>query len=358
MKRGDFEAAVASLDAAIPRLDDDEIAVGIARIVAMVEDAHTHVWLGKRRLPLVLHWFEDGIFVVAARPELRSALRRRVMRIGETDIEEATRRAAALVPSEGNEQWIRRQVPDLLVLSDVLHGLGVLPSAESARFVLRDAAGVDSNVDVEPLRTGESVEWSSALPEPVPEYRSKQRIAYWFDTWGESRAVFFQYNTCADIPDRPFAAFCDELFAAVDERRPEKLIIDLRFNEGGDSKVIRPFHRRLRRRPELDRKDRVFVLVGRRTFSSGCDLARELQGSGRATLVGEPTGGNPSSPFREAMQIQLPNSKLGVGLTWRFVEPREEGSAVDPDLRVKILSADYFSGRDPALETVLGSTPR
>lgn len=58
------------------------------------------------------------------------------------------------------------------------------------------------------------------------------------------------------------------------------------------------------------------------------------------------------------MQIQLPNSKLGVGLTWRFVGPRAEGSAVDPDLRVKSLSTDYFAGRDPALETVLGSTPK
>jgi len=249
-------------------------------------------------------------------------------------------------------------VPDLLVQSDVLHGLRILPSAESARFVLRDAAGVDSNVDVEPLRKGESVQWSSALPEPVPEYRREQQIAYWFDSRDESRSLFFQYNNCAEIPDRPFAAFCDELFAAVDERRPEKLIIDLRFNEGGSSEVIRPFLRRLRARPELYRKDRVFVLIGRRTFSSGCDLARELRRSGRATLVGEPTGGNPSSPFREAMQIQLPNSKLGVGLTWRFVGPREEGSAVDPDIRVRVLSKDYFSGRDPVLETVLRSTTR
>jgi hypothetical protein len=358
MKRGDFDAAVASLDAAIPRLDDDEIVVGIARIVAMADDAHTHAWLGKRRLPLVLYWFEDGVFVVAAPPELRSALRCRVLRIGDTDIEEAIRRAATLVPNEGNELWIRRQVPDLLVQSDVLHGLEVVSSAESARFVLRDAAGVDSTVDLEPRREVKDIPWSAALPEPVPAYRRKQRIAYWFDSWGESRALFFQYNMCAEIPGKPFTAFCDGLFAAVDEQRPEKLILDLRFNEGGDSEVIRPFLRGLRSRPEVYRKDRVFVLIGRRTFSSGCALARELHRSGRVTLVGEPTGGSPSSPFRESMQIQLPNSKLGVGLTWRFVGAGEEGSAVDPDIRVRVLSKDYFAGRDPVLEAVLGSTPR
>lgn len=216
MKRDEFAAAIASLEAAIPHLDDDEMAAGIARIVAMANDAHTHVWLGKRRLPLVLYWFEDGIFVVAARPDLRSALRCRVVRIGDTDIEEATRRAAALVPSEGNEMWIRRQVPELLVQTDVLHGLRILASADRTRFVLRDAAGADSTVDVEPLRKGEKVQWTSALPEPVPEYRKKQRIAYWFESWSETHALFFQYNTCEAMPDKPFADFCNELFAAVD----------------------------------------------------------------------------------------------------------------------------------------------
>src|SRR5436309_11393536 len=71
LKREEFESALQELDAAVPNLSDEEIAVGMARIVARADDAHTHVFLGARRLPLVLHWFRDGIFVVGVHPSLR-----------------------------------------------------------------------------------------------------------------------------------------------------------------------------------------------------------------------------------------------------------------------------------------------
>ncbi len=358
LKREDFEAAVRDLDAAVPQLSDDEIAVRVARIVAMADDAHARVLLGAKRLPVTLYWFSDGIFVVAADPSHRSALRRKLVRIGETGIEKATRQAAELVPSEGSEGWVRLIVVSLLVHPDVLHGLGILPSADAARLELQDPIGAVETFELPALTEGEPLEWAPALADPVPEYRKQRDRCYWFDYWADSRTLYFEYNSCAEMPGKPFAEFCNELFAVADEKQPERLVVDLRANGGGNSEVLTPFLTGLRSRPFLDRKDRLYVLIGRQTFSSACGHALEFKLSGKATVVGEPTGGNPYSPFRESMQLPLPNSKLSVGLTWKFVGRGGDGTAVQPDLRVDSSSEDYFSGRDPPLEAALGRGSR
>jgi hypothetical protein len=353
LKRADFDAAVSALDARIPTLSDEEITVGIGRIVALANDAHTHAWLGQRPLPIVVSWFSDGVFVTAARSDFESTLRCRVLRIGDADIDQALQRAAEIVPNEGSASWTRRQVPDLLVKTDVLRGLDLIPSSDKARFTLRAPDGTEKIVEMVPVTAGESQPWKSALSEPIPEYRKKQRINYWFEYWEEPRALVFQYNTCAEMQDKPFAEFCKELFALADEKHPDKLIVDLRYNEGGNSTVIKPFLHGLTSREELNQPGKLYVLIGRRTFSSATLNALELSLSGKATLVGEPTGGNPSSRFRESMQFQLPNSNLGIGFMWKCVWAEDRGTSVMPDVRVEASSQEYFSGRDPALERAL-----
>jgi C-terminal processing protease CtpA/Prc len=155
------------------------------------------------------------------------------------------------------------------------------------------------------------------------------------------------------MKERPFADFAKELFATADEKKPAKLIVDLRFNEGGSTRVIKPFLEGLATRPELDRKDRLIVLIGRRTFSSASLNALEIKLTGRATFVGEPTGGNPSSRFRESTQFELPNSKLAIGCTTKFVAGNDSGTSVVPDVAVETSSQDYFAGRDPAMDKAL-----
>src|SRR5207253_8359890 len=58
-----FAEEVAHLDAAIPRLTNDETVVGLMRIVALVGDGHTHLDLppSSARYPLELQWFVDEL---------------------------------------------------------------------------------------------------------------------------------------------------------------------------------------------------------------------------------------------------------------------------------------------------------
>src|SRR2546426_2420135 len=65
-----FARAVAELDSRIARLDDDAIAVGLMRIVAMAGDGHTVIRLPRtrERYPLVLSWIDSELRVTATTP--------------------------------------------------------------------------------------------------------------------------------------------------------------------------------------------------------------------------------------------------------------------------------------------------
>ena len=109
-----------------------------------------------------------------------------------------------------------------------------------------------------------------------------------------SITLFIQYNACREMPGEPFYTFTEAVLAAVDSIDIDRLVIDLRYNRGGDFSVMAPFIEALAERKELDCFGAAYVLIGRETFSSAVLNAIEIRRKLRATLVGEQTGGKPN----------------------------------------------------------------
>src|SRR5262245_6889945 len=92
--REQFDRAVRDLDAAIPALADHQVIVRLARIAATVGDGHTRVQLPAsfRLYPLALYWFGPELRVIAAGKEYESVRGARVVKIGDTSIDEVQAR--------------------------------------------------------------------------------------------------------------------------------------------------------------------------------------------------------------------------------------------------------------------------
>src|SRR4030095_16959678 len=99
-----FDAEVARLDAAIPRLNGDEVLVGFVRVVALIGDGHTHFDLppSALRYPIEMQWFGDELRVIAAQTPYHSAVGARVIAIGSTPIRDAIEGATQLVSRGGH----------------------------------------------------------------------------------------------------------------------------------------------------------------------------------------------------------------------------------------------------------------
>jgi C-terminal processing protease CtpA/Prc len=91
----------------------------------------------------------------------------------------------------------------------------------------------------------------------------------------------------------------------------------------------------------------VVVLVGPRTFSAAEDFLVPLVASGRAKLVGAPSGGSTGQP----LSIDLYGAQARICTKWdRFPDGREfVGVGVPPDVLVLPTRDDLAEGRDPVL---------
>lgn len=93
----------------------------------------------------------------------------------------------------------------------------------------------------------------------------------------------------------------------------------------------------------------IVVLIGPDTYSAAEDFVVPLHASGRATLVGERTGGSTGQPLR----IDLPGQGMARICTKRDTYPdgREfVGVGIIPDVEVHPTPADIAAGRDAVLE--------
>jgi hypothetical protein len=75
MKPEEFETAVKTLYDRVPQMTEDEIIVGLMKIVAMIKDGHTNVvpraYFRSGIYPVKFYMFSDGLFVQKAAPENR-----------------------------------------------------------------------------------------------------------------------------------------------------------------------------------------------------------------------------------------------------------------------------------------------
>ena len=363
ISRADFVAEVDAFESLIPDLTDTEIALWLMALVASIGDGHTSLnfapfYEGEsawRLFPLSVAWLEDGWYVVGVDGNHRNLLGARLNAIDDTPIDIAFSRIAPLVAAD-NEVQQRTTGAAMLVTADVLAALEVSDAADQARFAFTLIDGQNVEATLAALAPADvqlqGIQPNPPLPEPPLALRNPERW-YWFETLPGTNTLYFQYDRCAEMTDLPFADFTADLFETVARENLTRLVVDLRSNGGGNSSVLRPFLAALAAQPELE----VFVLIGRRTFSSALMNAIELDQQANAVLVGEPTGGRPNH-FGEVRTLTLPNSQLQVSYSTKFFRMLSEADppSLIPELAVPVTIDNQLTGYDAALAAALNAT--
>jgi hypothetical protein len=355
--REQFEEARNVLLLSIPQKSDAQMLLGLQRLLALARDGHTAINLFQsrtplRRLPLRFYRFSDGIFVTDAGASYSGALGAKLLRFEDTPVDEAVAKLEPFISHE-NEWWVRSQAPLLLSSPEALFAAGILPE-ESApvRLTLEDASGRAFTLSVDAAPASLFALPHKARPSP-PLYRRFPERFYWFEYLAPSRTVYVKYNSCQNSPVLSMTSFAGEIGAFAASNPIERAIIDVRNNGGGDSSVLKPLTDSLAQAlaAGVISKDRLFVILGRDTFSSGLWAAIDFKRLG-ATLVGEPSGNSPSH-FGNSRTFVLPNSRLVLSCStrwWSF--PDFPGEALSPDISAELSSADFFNERDPALAAI------
>jgi hypothetical protein len=280
-----------------------------------------------------------------------------VVEIGGVDVAEVDARVRTCFPSAEHEnEWFAMSTsPAFIVRPEVLHALRIVPDLGPAPFTFEDDSKTRFRLDLAPIAFPAAAGGAVRLPNAVqaarevPLFRQQPSEPFWFTYLAEAQTTYVSFRGYAALGENARA-----LFRFIDQNPTRRLVIDLRQNGGGDffegrRHLIRP----LQDRPDLNQKGRLFVIVGRRTYSAAMANAIDFRKETHAILVGEPIGERPNS-YSENDEMTLPNSRLVVSYSTRYYQFVEEDvPAVLPDVRIDPSWPDFAAGRDPVMEWIL-----
>lgn len=370
VSREEFAAARRKIEADIPKLTDARVLVEFARLVAMIGDGHTSIffWSNRmrdfRRYPLEYLFVKDGLIVLAAAPEYKRIVGMKVKRIGTGSVEEIVRTTKPLLGMD-NEYAVPKLGSLYMRVPEYLNAIGAVPDMEQMELTLEDAGGREIKETIKPVAMAARPDWQYVSEkDALPLYLKRRDEKWWFEYLKDSKTVYLQFNS-ADVgvgqPEADFIAFCERLVETIRKEDVEKLIVDLRWNSGGNYDRTRHILNAIIRSEKVNQPGKLFTITSNTTFSAAVMHAIRLEEFTNTIFVGEPTSGRPNHSG-ELRRFFLPNNS---GIEVRYSAMYEVQSdlgdkrpAIMPHLRAQLTAADYRSGIDPALNAILAYKPK
>lgn len=361
--RAAFDDFVGKLDREIPKLTDPQIVTSFMKIAAMAGDGHTVIRHpdardeGKKMLPVQFYLFEEGLFITATAPEQADLAGAQVLRIGGQSVEKVMTALDPLI-SRDNSMWPKLIAPLLMRSPLILNGVGVTSDPTQVEIAIRDSTGRERTVTLAGNSGGPDEKWVLArknAPGTEPLYLRNRRAPYWFEYLPEHKLAWLQYNAIANDRQEKFDDFCARVFKFINENDVEKLVVDLRWNGGGNTFLIRPLVHGLIANEKINKPGKLFVIVGRSTFSAAMNTSTLIERHTNAIFVGEPTGSSPNF-IGETIRIELPYSRMNGSVSdlyWQTSWPMDHRPWIPPVLYTPPTFADLIKGSDPAFDAIL-----
>jgi tetratricopeptide (TPR) repeat protein len=353
-----LEQMLSDLWSAVPDLSDEEITARLDLVIGALGAGHDLFWpVSAKRgalLPfaLKLYLFTDGLYIIDAYdPELIGA---RIDAFGETSTEDAYEIVARAFPGD-NDMQARWMGVRHLTQAYTLEALGVVEDQASVSLTITDSSGVQRRIT--PERRAFTPFTPALKPPPgvpAPLYLSHLDENYWMQHLEPLDALYVQINVVVDEEEETLADFAARIGEEAQKPGVLNLILDLRHSPGGNGYLTPPVLRQLIRFDATPDKDRLYILIGRNTFSASQNMITDLDRIAEPVFVGEPSGSRPNA-LSESGVFRLPYSGLSGNLASQLHQhswPEDHRIWIAPDIPVGLTSEDFFAGRDPSLEAV------
>jgi tetratricopeptide (TPR) repeat protein len=358
-----FDTLAQRLRGDVPKLTDHQLEVGLMQLMRLAGDAHTQIEPYyfmppyRKALPVQLYLFQEGLFITSAAPLHKEIVGAQVLRFGEHSVK---RVQAALDPliSRDNEMWLKLMGPRFMCQPQLLNGLGLVKQDDRVTLTLRDNEGKEQQLTLSNSEAEPDASWVSAsdqTPGPQPLYLKNRMVPYWFEYLADSGVVYFQFNEVRNDEKEPLDRFCQRLFEFIAKHPVDKLVIDIRWNAGGNLLLNPPLVHGLIRCDKVNQRGKLFVIIGRNTASAAQCLAAQIERNASVLFVGEPTGSSPNF-VGETCPLSLPYSKMQATISdlyWQNSIAMDYRTWIAPEIYTPPTFAAYRAKQDPALKAIL-----
>jgi hypothetical protein len=334
--KSEFSQGIAALRTRAAELSPPQFLMGIAEAVARANNGHTilksSAW--RERLnssPVRLAWFSDGLYVIRAMTPYVALLGRQVLTIDGLDpaaLDHESTRYFGGTPEHAHA-WntivmespqalhvMHPQAPDDRLSLRLLDGQGQEQTVELPPVLPKDA--LPSSVPARllspvPLRTEPPGGWHTVLDSKQnlpPSLREPGRSLY-TTLLSEGRVLYLHLWTIGDEDVAPVGAVIRAAAGGPGDPPWQQIILDLRFNTGGDYTRVYQAIKTLPQR--IAPNGRLRILTDNTTFSAALVSAAWAKyfGGKRASIVGEKVGDRMTF-WAEGLPVRLPNSGITI----------------------------------------------
>lgn len=366
----EFDTLVQRVDESIPTLTDTQTIIEFTKLLRLVGDGHTTTRTAPdtrpefaHAIPIRFYQFGDALWIISAAPEHQEILGMQILEIDGHPVDGILQALDPLL-SRDNHIWTSETAMHMMRFPAILHGLGLLSAPDGVTLTLQDrsrhcqqyAIASDTRFpDTRYVVYSEMTTLAETLPQPVPLYLKNLTVPYWFEYLPGEKLLYFQYNRVQDAGDESTGAFCSRLFDFIDSYEVTKLVVDVRWNSGGNTYLHLPIVHHLIAYNQVKPKGKLYVIIGRRTYSAAMNFVTLLDRHSDAIFVGEPTGSSPNF-VGEGTMTTLPYSGLSIStsdLYWQSSWPTDHRTWIAPDIYAPPSMDAVWENRDPALEAIM-----
>ncbi len=368
-----------ALEAVAGQMSDAVFELALAEIAALADNGHTMLLPARwattyNRLALRYLITDEGLYVADAAPGYEHIVGSRVSTVEGRDLE--VLRAEWDRFHSGQTGFRDESLYYFIESPEVLHAARIAASPNSVNLGFADGSTAT---------VGVSVDWPN--PEGVwaflpqarqvqlaqagridgdPLYLQAPAAFFRFVELPERNAVYIQFRANVDFSGQvDMSDLCAEAVERLRAIAPQYVIVDQRFNLGGDLNTTRDLMQAI---PEIVGGDgQVFAITSGRTFSAGISSLGYLKQAGgdRVVLIGARIGDRLEF-WAEGDPIELPQTGSLVALALERHNymtgcPEDDChesirlhpiavQSLEPDVRPVLTYDDVVSGRDPYLE--------
>lgn len=355
----EYDDAFTTLEQNVNNLSDQEMAWEVCRIISLIKDGHTQAisvpfnippFQDSRLFPLRIFRFDDGWYVTEADKDYKHLNGSKILGIGDRSIEEIVNKVSPFVPGENDNYKMQWAFPYLLNAS-LLKYLKIIPSAVEASFAFVNSKGEKFTQTLKPVLSPLYLRWFRSTRQ-LDDLSRLNRLsqAYWYEYNAARRSIFVQINQAASQDGFPtLQKFGAEIDSLILNNAVDRLIIDLRNCNGGDNSRLGPLVK-LVKNPRINQSGKLFVLIGRQTFSGGVSLTAAIERNSKAIFIGESAGSGPNQ-CGDVQRLTLPNSKLIIQVSGRYHQQsyvNDRRLEITPTVSIKYSHGDWLLNIDPA----------
>lgn len=333
-----------------------ELFFELSQLIVPLEDGHAIIRYADEKffLPVQFRWLEEGLVVINSKCDLEKG--DKILQINDKQPDDLLNELKNIISSE-NIYWVKVRASEMLREKYILNYLGCVDGYNSTSIKIQKPDGSIKTHTVY-LSSGLKA-YMSSQTSTTPYYKELK----------DYNAAVLVVPKCEN--NALYKSTLNKFFQYVRDNGISRIVVDLRDNSGGDSRVLDEFlkyvdinevdyfydHTSYKLIKKIEHQNdwlyngKIYIATSNNTFSSAVLFAGVIKYNGIGLTIGEPTG-NATIRYGYSNRYTLPNTRLEYIVTSRrWILPNTGYKpTVEPDIFLPCKIENIINETDPIVE--------